>query len=76
MHLIKSVRGLMQHKIGSRVLTGQGANIDMTTASGRLVFGTFPPRSGSFERELISGRMTAGLVSALAFGRSGGRPPK
>jgi hypothetical protein len=35
-----------------RVLTGQGANIDTTTASGRLVFGIFAALA-EFERELI-----------------------
>jgi hypothetical protein len=40
-HLVNTVHGLMERKIGLRVLTGQGANIDTRTASGRLVFGIF-----------------------------------
>src|ERR1700682_5002566 len=40
-HLVNTIHDLMERKIGFRVLTGQGANIDTTTASGRLVFGIF-----------------------------------
>jgi DNA invertase Pin-like site-specific DNA recombinase len=63
----------MERKVGFRVLTGQGANIDTTTASGRLVFGIFAALA-EFERELISERTIAGLASARARGRNGGRP--
>jgi len=55
------------------VLTGQGDNIDTTTASGRLVFGIFAALA-EFERELIRERTIAGLSSARARGRNGGRP--
>jgi Resolvase, N terminal domain len=44
-----------------RVLTGQGANIDTTTANGRLVFGIFAALA-EFERELIRERTVAGLL--------------
>jgi DNA invertase Pin-like site-specific DNA recombinase len=40
-HLFNTVHDLMERGVGLRVLTGQGANIDTTTASGRLVFGIF-----------------------------------
>ncbi len=63
----------MERKIGFRVLTGQGANIDTTAASGRLVFGIFAALA-EFERELIRERTIAGLSSARARGRNGGRP--
>ena len=33
---------LSENGVGLRVLTGQGAQIDTTTASGRLVFGILP----------------------------------
>ena len=69
----QTIHELMERKIGFRVLTGQGANIDTTTASGRLVFGIFAALA-EFERELIRERTIAGLSSARARGRDGGRP--
>ena len=72
-HLVNTIHDLMERKVGFRVLTGQGANIDTTTASGRLVFGIFAALA-EFERELIRERTMAGLTSARARGRSGGRP--
>ena len=58
-----------------KVLTGQGASIDTTTPSGKLVFGIFAALA-EYERELISERTLAGLASARARGRKGGRPHK
>ncbi len=55
-----------------RVLTGKGAQIDTTTASGRMVFGIFATLA-EFERDLIRERTMAGLASARARGRKGGR---
>ena len=72
-HLVNTIHELMERKIGFRVLTGQGANIDTTTASGRLVFGIFAALA-EFERELIRERTIAGLSTARARGRNGGRP--
>ena len=72
-HLVNTIHDLMERKIGFRVLTGQGADIDTTTASGRLVFGIFAALA-EFERELIRERTIAGLSSARARGRNGGRP--
>lgn len=74
-HLVNVVHELTERGIGLRVLTGQGAAIDTTTASGKLVFGIFAALA-EFERELISERTTAGLASARARGRKGGRPYK
>lgn len=71
-HLVETVRGLAERKVGFRVLTGQGANIDTTTATGKLVFGIFAAFA-EFERDLISERTRAGLSSARARGRKGGR---
>ncbi|WP_277246171.1 recombinase family protein [Micrococcus terreus] len=74
-HLVNIVHDLTQRGIGLKVLTGQGAAIDTTTASGKLVFGIFAALA-EFERELISERTIAGLAAARARGRKGGRPYK
>lgn len=74
-HLVNIVHDLIQRGVGLKVLTGQGAAIDTTTASGELVFGIFAALA-EFERELISERTLAGLASARARGRDGGRPYK
>ena len=71
-HLVTIVRELTDREIGLRVLTGQGAQIDTTTAAGRLVFGIFAALA-EFERELIRERTVAGLKAARARGRKGGR---
>ena len=69
-HLVNTVQNLSTRGVGLRVLTGQGAQIDTTTAAGRLVFGIFAALA-EFERELIRERTLAGLT---AEGRS--RPPR
>jgi DNA invertase Pin-like site-specific DNA recombinase len=74
-HLINTVHELTGRGVGLKVLTGHGAAIDTTTAAGKLVFGIFAALS-EFERELISERTQAGLASARARGRHGGRPFK
>lgn len=74
-HLVNIVHNLTERGVGLKVLTGQGAAIDTTTASGKLVFGIFAALA-EFERELISERTLAGLASARARGRNGGRPYK
>ncbi|HEY9785309.1 MAG TPA: recombinase family protein [Candidatus Obscuribacterales bacterium] len=71
-HLVNLIDDLQKRGIALKVLTGQGANIDTTTASGKLVFGIFAALA-EFERELISERTRAGLAAARARGRRGGR---
>lgn len=70
-HLVNTVHDLNSRDIGFKVLTGQGAQIDTTTAQGKLVFGIFAALA-EFERDLISERTKAGLASARARGRKGG----
>ncbi|WP_427384090.1 recombinase family protein [Janibacter sp. G56] len=74
-HLVTIVDDLTARGVGLQVLTGQGAAIDTTTAAGKLVFGIFAALS-EYERALISERTVAGLTSARARGRTGGRPFK
>jgi DNA invertase Pin-like site-specific DNA recombinase len=71
-HLVSTVQEVAERGIGFRVLAGQGAGIDTTTASGKLVFGIFAALA-AFERELIRERTLAGLQAARARGRKGGR---
>jgi DNA invertase Pin-like site-specific DNA recombinase len=72
--LVNTVHELTQRGIGLKVLTGQGAAIDTTTPSGKLIFGIFAALA-EYERELISERTRAGLASARSRGRKGGARP-
>lgn len=74
-HLVTLIDDFHHKKIGFKVLAGNGAEIDTTTANGRLVFGIFAALA-EFERELIKERTQAGLAAARARGRKGGRPRK
>ena len=68
--LIHLTNTLMEKKVG---LISLNDPIDTTTAQGRLIFGIFASLA-EFERELIRERTQAGLKSARARGRKGGRP--
>lgn len=74
-HLVNLVDDLTKRNIGLKVLAGEGASIDTTTANGRLVFAIFAGLA-EFERALIVERTKAGLESARSRGRNGGRPFK
>jgi DNA invertase Pin-like site-specific DNA recombinase len=74
-HLVNTVEDLRERGVGLKVLTGAGAQIDTTSANGRLAFGIFAAFA-EIERELIAERTQAGLAAARARGRLGGRPRK
>nr|WP_241391272.1 recombinase family protein [Serratia proteamaculans] len=74
-HLVNTVEDLRVRGVNLKVLAGAGAEIDTTTANGRLAFGIFAAFA-EFERELIAERTQAGLAAARARGRLGGRPRK
>ena len=71
-HLIQTVEDLTNRKIGFKVLSGQGVNIDTTTPAGKMIFSIFGALA-EFERELIRERTIAGITAARARGRMGGR---
>jgi DNA invertase Pin-like site-specific DNA recombinase len=71
-HLVNTVQNLADRGIGFKVLAGQGADIDTTTAGGKLIFAIFAALA-EFERELIRERTQSGLAAARARGRIGGR---
>lgn len=71
-HLVNTVQGLNDRGIGLKVISGQGAEIDTSTAAGKLIFGIFAALA-EFERELIRERTLAGLSAARARGKKGGR---
>jgi DNA invertase Pin-like site-specific DNA recombinase len=73
--LVMIVEGLRQREVGFKVLAGAGAEIDTSTANGRLFFAVFAALA-EYEAELISERTRAGLQAARARGRMGGRPRK
>lgn len=71
-HLIETVEDLTKRGVGFKVL--QGAPVDTTTSQGKLMFTMFAALA-EFERDVIRERTLAGLASARARGRKGGRKP-
>jgi DNA invertase Pin-like site-specific DNA recombinase len=70
-HLIQIVEDLAEAGVGFKSLT---EGMDTTTSGGKLIFSIFGALA-EFERSLIRERTMAGLASARARGRVGGRPP-
>jgi len=70
-HLITTIKQLEKKKIGFQSITEK---IDTTSPGGRLVFHLFGALA-EFEHALIRERVQAGLKSARARGKKGGRPP-
>jgi DNA invertase Pin-like site-specific DNA recombinase len=69
-HLVELVNQLKEREVGFRSLQ---ESIDTTSGVGKLVFHIFASLA-EFERDLIRERTLAGLESARARGRMGGRP--
>ena len=69
-NLVDIVGQLIKQEVGLKSLHD---NIDTTTPQGRLTFNIFASLT-EFERDLISERTKAGLESARARGRMGGKP--
>lgn len=71
-HLVTLIDQRKELGVGFRSVC-DGA-IDTTTPSGELIFHVFSALA-KFERRLIQERTKAGIASARARGRKGGRPP-
>src|SRR5687767_15625805 len=71
-HLVELIEELRNRGIGFRFVSD--GLIDTTSPSGELIFHIFSALA-QFERRLIQERTRAGLASARARGRLGGRPP-
>ncbi len=71
-HLVETVAALHERGVGFRSLQ---ENLDTITSSGKLFFHLFAALA-EFERDIICERTQAGLASARARGRQGGRPCK
>jgi len=69
-HLVQMINELKDEGIGFKSLQ---ENIDTTSGIGKLVFHIFASLA-EFERDLIRDRTMAGLASARARGKMGGRP--
>src|SRR2546425_10071261 len=67
-HLVGLVDTLNQYQVGLKVLAGAGAQIDTTTANGRVVFGIFAALA-EVQAEQIRGGSKAGLTAGRARGR-------
>lgn len=71
-HLVQTVDALRDRGVSFRSLNDPG--IDTTTRNGKLLFNLFGTLA-EFERDLIRERTKAGIESAAARGRHGGRRP-
>ena len=67
--LVNLIKEIQDKEAGLKSLND---SIDTTTAHGKLIFHIFASLA-EFERDIISERTKAGLVSARARGRKGGR---
>lgn len=72
-HLVSTVDDLSKMGVSLKVLSG-GFPVDTSSPQGKFMLGIFASLA-EFERELIRERTVAGLQSARARGRVGGRKP-
>src|ERR1700675_3547736 len=72
-HLVELIEGLRNRGVGFRSVSD--GLIDTTSPSGELIFHIFSALA-QFERRLIQERTRAGLASARARGKHGGRTPR
>jgi hypothetical protein len=66
-HLVNTAEDLRVRGIGLKVLTGAGAQIDTTTANGRLAFGIFACPSGKTAKHPEQGRRKPPAIKYLHF---------
>ncbi|MEN4046326.1 recombinase family protein [Sulfurimonas sp. NWX367] len=71
-HLIETIDNLTSRGIGFKVISGTGVNIDTTNPAGKMIFSIFGALA-EYERSIIRERTVAGIKSARARGRTGGR---
>ena len=69
-HLLEVVNGLADRGVEFKTIS---EGIDTTSTAGKLVFHIMAAMA-DFERELIRERVKAGMASARARGKNGGRP--
>ena len=78
-HLVNTVQDLSARGVGLRVLAGDGAQIDTTTAAGRLVFGIFAAldrvRAGAGRAQGRAGTWAQGRQEVRADESSGAAGP-
>src|SRR5690606_2726 len=70
-HVMTVIDSLVKRGVHVRTLDG----VDTTTSTGRAMLGMLAVFA-QMERDFIVERTVAGLASAKAQGRTGGRPPK
>ena len=73
--LVVLAKDLKERGAGLKILTGEGAAVDVTHAQGRMVFGILAVIA-EFEWELIRERTAAGMKAAKRRGVHVGRPRK
>jgi DNA invertase Pin-like site-specific DNA recombinase len=71
-HLLEILHFLTQHQMQLRILTGLGAELDLTTVTGRMLYQLFSILA-EHERGILIERTKAGLAAAKRRGKLPGR---